>query len=459
MAETRDLGQATDLSRAQSMRRNPWLALDVATDPVALAVSLQRVHELSLTGASRPAGIREVVAASWTRSLAAGVAPEAAGAPVVLTDGELEAARAASPLAPLIDTILLNLATLDANAPHVIAIGDPTANLLWVAGDAATVDAAREMGFQDGAAWAETRAGTNAVGTAAALDHAVQIFSAEHLLAAVHPWTCSAAPIHDPATGELIGIIDLTEPLRRAHPHTLSVAVLVARAAEASLRVRQLESAARRRERWLTTVGSRSRGVLLDARGRVIAARGVTDPPADFNGPLPPGASMESSDGRRWEREDLGDGDVILWLSGRTSAATPRLTVRLLGSRPHAHIGDRKENGLRSLELLAVLAMHPRGLTAEQLALALYGKRGKTVTVRAQVHRLRRHLGEDLLDTSRTDCAGRSTATGWRCNDSSPQVRHARHSRHIPDRCSPAPTPLRYATRETCSTSRFAEAC
>ncbi len=50
------------------------------------------------------------------------------------------------------------------------------------------------------------------------LDHAVQIFSAEHLVAAVHPWTCSAAPIHEPATGELIGVVDLTADLRTTPP-------------------------------------------------------------------------------------------------------------------------------------------------------------------------------------------------------------------------------------------------
>jgi hypothetical protein len=43
--------------------------------------------------------------------------------------------------------------------------------------------------------------------------------------------------------------------------------------------------------------------------------------------------------------------------------------------------------------LLAVLAMHPEGLTTEQLALALYGERGKAVTIRAQVHRVRMYLG------------------------------------------------------------------
>jgi hypothetical protein len=54
---------------------------------------------------------------------------------------------------------------------------------------------------------------------------------------------------------------------------------------------------------------------------------------------------------------------------------------------------------LRSLELLALLAMHPDGMTAEQLALGLYGERGKAVTVRAQVHRVRTYLGQSALTT------------------------------------------------------------
>jgi hypothetical protein len=43
--------------------------------------------------------------------------------------------------------------------------------------------------------------------------------------------------------------------------------------------------------------------------------------------------------------------------------------------------------------------MHPEGLTTEQLALALYGERGKSVTIRAQVHRVRMCLGARLVET------------------------------------------------------------
>ena len=58
--------------------------------------------------------------------------------------------------------------------------------------------------------WSEDSAGTNAIGTALAIDHAVQVFSAEHFLADQHAWWCSAAPIHDPVTGALLGVVDIS---------------------------------------------------------------------------------------------------------------------------------------------------------------------------------------------------------------------------------------------------------
>jgi transcriptional regulator of acetoin/glycerol metabolism len=53
-------------------------------------------------------------------------------------------------------------------------------------------------------------AGTNAIETAVVVDHGVEIFAAEHFNAVVHAWTCSAAPVHDPETGRLLGVIDVT---------------------------------------------------------------------------------------------------------------------------------------------------------------------------------------------------------------------------------------------------------
>jgi transcriptional regulator of acetoin/glycerol metabolism len=178
---------------------NPWLALDVATDPVAHARRLRRAHDRVVNGGADP-DVRNLVAESWRRSLAAGVGPDADGAPLVLREDELEGARESSPLAQAVTAIADVLGDLEGDGAYMVAIADADATLLWVTGDPAVRERARLMRFQEGAAWSERSTGTNAVGTAVALDHAVQIFSAEHLVAAVHDWTCAAAPIHDPVT-------------------------------------------------------------------------------------------------------------------------------------------------------------------------------------------------------------------------------------------------------------------
>jgi transcriptional regulator of acetoin/glycerol metabolism len=328
-------------AEGECVARNPWLALDASTDPIAHSRLLRALHERLLGGALHPArDVRRLVADSWRRSLAAGVTPDAPGAPVLLSDDDLASARENSPLAGAVETILQTLGELDLDAGHVVAIGDAQANLLWVRGHPRAIARAREMRFEEGAAWSENAAGTNALGTAVAIDHAVQIFSAEHLVQAVHAWTCSAAPIHDPLSGQVIGVVDLTSELRSAHPHTLSLAALAAQAAESKLRLDSMLGA--------HTLGQRIRSVSRRPR----------------------------------------------------AARRPRLRLRLLGNDARATIGtSAAERGLRSLELLGVLAMHPEGMTAEQLALALYGERGKTVTVRAQVHRVRANLGEQTVAT------------------------------------------------------------
>ena len=54
---------------------------------------------------------------------------------------------------------------------------------------------------------------------------------------------------------------------------------------------------------------------------------------------------------------------------------------------------------LRPAELLVALALHPDGLTAERLAMLLYGDDGNPTTVRGEVLRLRSLIGSDVLRT------------------------------------------------------------
>jgi hypothetical protein len=63
----------------------------------------------------------------------------------------------------------------------------------------------------------------------------------------------------------------------------------------------------------------------------------------------------------------------------------------------------------RHSEIVVLLAAHPDGMTGEQLALALYGERGKPQTTRAEVSRLRRLLGACIqTDPYRLQAVARS---------------------------------------------------
>ena len=85
----------------------------------------------------------------------------------------------------------------------------------------------------------------------------------------------------------------------------------------------------------------------------------------------------------------------ILWRGRIDLSGRPRLNLRLLGhGPPSAEFGGGAacELSHRHAEVLALLAMHPDGLTGEQLTLELYGEDGNPISTRAEVSRLRKLL-------------------------------------------------------------------
>jgi transcriptional regulator of acetoin/glycerol metabolism len=71
--------------------------------------------------------------------------------------------------------------------------------------------------------WDELSSGTNAIGTALSLKAPVQVHAAEHFCAGIKPWSCSAVVLRDPASGEMLGVLDvsgtaLSNPQSRLSP-------------------------------------------------------------------------------------------------------------------------------------------------------------------------------------------------------------------------------------------------
>lgn len=213
---------------------DPWVALDPGADPVERTRALRRAHETFTEVGTVPRPVRSVVAASWRRSARAGVGPDGT-ASVEIADGDLDAVRAEHPLARVMPLFRELMGTFASDGAHLLAVCDAHGRLLWVEGHPATRRQAGRMNFVPGARWAESAVGTNAPGTAVAVDRPVQVFTAEHFIRRVQPWTCAAAPVHDPRTGRVLGAVDVTGGDGLAHPHSLGFVQAVARAAEAHL--------------------------------------------------------------------------------------------------------------------------------------------------------------------------------------------------------------------------------
>src|SRR5919198_5630968 len=219
--------------------RDPFIAVDSGTDIRAHARRLRRAWE-----SLEPSPVvRPVISQSWSRMTSAGLNPDHLHPRRVLSPEALEAAREATPLSAALPALRKCLGGLALDAEHVMVITDAAGRILWIEGHPRVKDRAGGITFTEGMLWTEDSAGTNAIGTALAIERAVQVFSAEHFLSEQHTWWCSAAPIHDPVSGELLGVVDLSGPMRTAHPHSLALVMAAAEMAENVLRFERLVSA------------------------------------------------------------------------------------------------------------------------------------------------------------------------------------------------------------------------
>jgi hypothetical protein len=283
------------------------------------------------------AGVRGIVADSWLRSVAAGIKADRSDPPITLDRSLLRAYRAEHPLAQIFPLLSDVLGQAAQECDAVMAVADEHGQLLWVSGAAGVLRRAEAITFVEGAQWDEAHAGTNAPGTALRLDSAVTIRAAEHFVRPVQRWSCAAAPIHDLATGAVLGVVDVTGGDDIGSAQTSAMIRAAARMAEA-----ELARIAAVRQPW----GSAT----------AMAMSRLQAPPGGLH------------------LQALGRPDMALVAAGRS-----------------------RRLSLRHSEILAVLAAHPGGLSGDELAVMLYPGDVSPATLRAEMVRLRSLLGAAAL--------------------------------------------------------------
>ena len=162
---------------------------------------------------------RDEVLASWSRSRPT-VDPERDAAPAV-AGGDLAERWTASPLREPVLALADELRSIADDAQFIAAVTDESGTIMWTCGGRVMRRQAEQVNFAPGGCWNEPSMGTNALSLALRTNRANSVFSAEHLVHALHGWVCYCAPIHD-RDGQVLGVLDLSSTWDRSHPLAMS---------------------------------------------------------------------------------------------------------------------------------------------------------------------------------------------------------------------------------------------
>jgi len=239
---------------------------------------LQQARRHLLEHGHCPTGlVDERLARSWGRSMAAGLAPTGRAMADLPSPGDLRQAMAGNhSLLSHSRPIMEYLFDQVRHSHSVVVLADRAGMLMHTLGSPGFVDKAERVALTCGASWHESHRGTNAIGTALAEGTAVEVHGGEHFLERNSFLTCAASPILS-ATGELLGILDISGDHRNGHAHTLGLVSTAARMIENRLLVATCKRNVRLHlHREPEGIGSVAEGIVaVSADGWIVGANRV----------------------------------------------------------------------------------------------------------------------------------------------------------------------------------------
>jgi len=176
------------------------------TDPAdrKLQIAAARAAFLS-SDTSRMEGVPHVVAASWQRSASAGVANSN------LSMRHYDDVDVASRLVRCAQPVIVRLSDETADMALSIALTDSRARILSRTDTSRTIGLLLDnVSLSGGFGYAEDEVGTNGIGTVLESGASVHIEGPEHFVEPLQPFSCAGAPIRDPITGRVEGVLDIT---------------------------------------------------------------------------------------------------------------------------------------------------------------------------------------------------------------------------------------------------------
>ena len=354
-----------------------WATVGAETDPLRRARQLQKSWERLLAdGALGPelppgatVGLRPAIVESWRRSLATGLDPTDMLAPIEADESEVLGRWFDHPLGSLTHVLTEQLRKLAEESGGMVVVTDASGLVLHRVGDEWLKERAAEMNLVEGARYDEAADGTNGIGTALAADHAFQVFAFEHFNERHHQWVCSGAPVHDPVSGQTVGLIDLSTLWKIAHPRSLELVTTAARTIEQHLVDARRDRDARLRRRYSDFM-TRSTDLLVDRDGYVLDGAELGHP-SPFDIPEG-GGEVVLADGSVAVAAPLGRGEAYLLRQGTTRHAKSAPAAKgLERAEEHARELAAEQAALRQVATLVARESSPDQLfavVAEQVA-------------------------------------------------------------------------------------------
>ncbi|MBU3848922.1 MAG: transcriptional regulator [Candidatus Acinetobacter avistercoris] len=142
---------------------------------------------------------------SWKRSTLAEIPKDRLAAPIIDHSTVHETA-----LKHALNNCADQLKHIAQQSSMVVAVGDISSTIVWSASSRQMRSAAENVHFIEGGQWREEFVGTNALALTLKTQQSSCVFSNEHYMSSIHDWVCYAAPIIDPYSKHVLGVIDLS---------------------------------------------------------------------------------------------------------------------------------------------------------------------------------------------------------------------------------------------------------
>lgn len=168
---------------------------------------------------------------SWLRSQLYGLDRTADDFPRVRQAELADVLASNAGLQQFAQPVIGQLAQKMAEKQAVVILSDASGLVLNTSGDMHSLEKAQRFALAPGNLWSECGRGTNAIGTALAINQGCEIEGQQHFLTRNQGLYCAAMPLQRP-NGQIAGVLDISGPAHIAHPHTLSWVKAAARQIE-----------------------------------------------------------------------------------------------------------------------------------------------------------------------------------------------------------------------------------